>query len=52
MRLKLYGIVQLVELNSRPWCAAVKDSFYGQAIAQTDARQGDATTTQNLANDW
>ncbi|VVO50552.1 hypothetical protein PS850_00283 [Pseudomonas fluorescens] len=40
MRLKLYGIVQLVELNSRPWCAAVKEVVYGQAIAQTDARQG------------
>ena len=42
MRFKLYGIVQFVELNSRPWCAAVKEVVYGQAIAQTDARQGDA----------
>jgi hypothetical protein len=40
MRLELYGIVQLVEFNSRPWCAAVKDLVYGQAIAQTDAHQG------------
>jgi hypothetical protein len=40
MCLKLYGIMQFVELNSRPWCAAVKEVVYGQAIAQTDARQG------------